>query len=54
VPGLNKPFLITMTLGSLTGTIIGGLHLGIVPSLVLIPLLVFLLLLSSMKVWNHD
>ena len=49
-----KPFLITMTLGSITGTILGGLLLGVVPSLVLIPLLVLLLLLSSIKVWNHD
>jgi uncharacterized membrane protein YfcA len=54
VLGQNKPFLITMTLGSITGTLIGGLLLGLVPSLVLIPLLVLLLLLSSIKVWNHD
>lgn len=54
VLGQNKPFLITMTLGSITGTVIGGLLLGVVPSLVLIPLLVLLLLLSSIKVWNHD
>ncbi|KRF04328.1 permease [Arthrobacter sp. Soil782] len=54
VLGQNKPFLITMTLGSIAGTIIGGLLLGLVPSLVLIPLLVLLLLLSSIKVWNHD
>ena len=50
----SKPFLITMTLGSITGTILGGLILGAVPNLVLIPLLVLLLLLSSIKVWNHD
>lgn len=54
VLGQNKPFLVTMTLGSITGTIIGGLMLGVIPSLVLIPLLVLLLLLSSIKVWNHD
>lgn len=54
VLGQNKPFLVAMTLGSITGTIIGGLLLGVVPSLVLIPLLVLLLLLSSIKVWNHD
>jgi hypothetical protein len=34
--------------------VIGGLLLGVVPSLVLIPLLVLLLLLSSIKVWNHS
>lgn len=54
VLGESKQFLITMTLGSITGTIIGGLLLGVVPNLVLIPLLVLLLLLSSIKVWNHD
>ncbi|WP_420180558.1 sulfite exporter TauE/SafE family protein [Paenarthrobacter sp. TA1.8] len=54
VLGGNKRFLIAMTLGSITGTVIGGLLLGVVPSLVLIPLLVLLLLLSSIKVWNHD
>jgi hypothetical protein len=43
-----------MTLGSITGTVLGGLRLGLVPNLVLIPLLVQLLLLSSIKVWNHD
>ncbi|MHA7224048.1 hypothetical protein ACX80S_17300 [Arthrobacter sp. RHLT1-20] len=50
VLGKNKPFLVAMTLGSITGTVIGGLLLGVVPGLVLIPLL---LLLSSIKVWNH-
>lgn len=54
VLGQNKRFLVAMTLGSITGTVIGGLLLGVVPSLVLIPLLVLLLLLSSIKVWNHD
>ena len=53
VLGQNKRFLVAMTLGSITGTVIGGLLLGVVPSLVLIPLLVLLLLLSSIKVWNH-
>jgi uncharacterized protein len=43
-----------MTLGSINGTLAGGLLLGIVPNLVLIPLLVLLLLLSSIKVWNHN
>jgi uncharacterized membrane protein YfcA len=54
VLGQNKRFLVSMTLGSITGTVIGGLLLGVFPSLVLIPLLVLLLLLSSIKVWNHD
>ncbi|MHA7223346.1 sulfite exporter TauE/SafE family protein [Arthrobacter sp. RHLT1-20] len=54
VLGQSKPFVITMTLGSITGTVLGGLLLGVAPNLVLIPLLVLLLLLSSIKVWNHD
>jgi uncharacterized protein len=34
---------------------VGGLLLGAVPSVVLIPLLVLLLLLfSAVKVWRHD
>jgi Sulfite exporter TauE/SafE len=33
-------FVVTMALGSITGTIIGGLLLGVVPDLVLIPALV--------------
>lgn len=53
VLGQSKPFLVTMTLGSIAGTVLGGLLLGIVPNQVLIPLLVLLLLLSSIKVWNH-
>lgn len=54
VLGQNKSLLIAMTAGSITGTIIGGLLLGVVPNAVLIPLLVVLLLLSSVKVWNHE
>lgn len=53
VLGQNKSFLITMTAGSIAGTIAGGLLLGTVPTLVLIPALVLLLLLSSIKVWSH-
>ncbi|MFX1821328.1 hypothetical protein PV768_16235 [Pseudarthrobacter sp. CC4] len=41
-------------MGSITGTIAVDLLLRGVPNLVLIPLLVLLLLLSSIKVWNHD
>ena len=49
----NKPFVVAMTIGSIAGTLLGGLLLGIVPTLVLIPLLVLLLLLSAVKVWRH-
>ena len=53
VLGHNKAFLTAMTLGSFTGTILGGLALGLVPSIILIPLFVLLLALSSIKVWHH-
>ncbi len=50
----NKNFVLAMSAGSVAGTIIGGLLLGVIPSSALIPLLVLLLILSSYKVWNHD
>jgi uncharacterized protein len=43
-----------MSAGSIARTIVGGLLLGAVPSVVLIPLLVLLLLFSAVKVWRHD
>lgn len=42
-----------MTAGSVAGSIAGGLRLEVVPYVMLIPLLVLLLLLSSVKVWPH-
>ncbi|MGZ5422726.1 sulfite exporter TauE/SafE family protein [Aeromicrobium sp.] len=50
----NKQFVIVMSLGSIVGAILGGLILGVVPDSVLIPTLALLLLLSSIKVWQHD
>lgn len=50
----NKPFLIAMAAGSVAGTVAGGLLLNVVPSMVLIPLLAALLVLSSVKVWQHE
>lgn len=48
VLGQNKRFLITMTVGSITGTAVGGLLLlGVVPRLVLIALPVLLLILAA-------
>ncbi len=40
--------------GPAPGTVVGGLLLNVVPSLVLIPLLAGLLLLSAVKVWQHE
>ncbi len=47
-------FVLAMAAGSIIGTILGGLVLGAAPEGVLIPLLVALLLVSSVKVWRHD
>jgi len=53
VLGANKRFLAFTAAGSIAGVIAGGLLLGVVSNLVLIPLLVILLLVSSVKVWQH-
>lgn len=53
VLGANIGFAAAMTLGSVAGTVLGGLLLGIVSPTVLIPLLVLLLVASSVKVWRH-
>lgn len=53
VIGRNSGFLLIMAAGSLAGTFIGGLLLGIVPSAVLLPMLAAILLLSAVKVWQH-
>ena len=49
----NGRFLLAMTAGSVAGTVVGGLLLGMVPTGVLVPLLVALLLLSAVKVRRH-
>jgi uncharacterized protein len=53
VLGDNARFVAVMALGSVTGTIVGGLLLGVIPDRVLVPLLVAVLLLSAVKVWRH-
>jgi uncharacterized membrane protein YfcA len=50
----HRRFVLAMAAGSVTGTILGGLMLGVVPTGVLVPLLVALLLASSVKVWRHN
>ncbi len=49
----NIGFVAYMAAGSVAGTFIGGLLLGIVPTQVLIPMLVVILLISAIKVWRH-
>lgn len=53
VIGANRYFILTMAIGSLVGTYIGGRLLGIVPGAVLLPLLAAILVLSAVKVWHH-
>ncbi|MFF0721845.1 hypothetical protein [Micromonospora sp. NPDC003816] len=43
-----------MAAGSVIGTIVGGLLLGVLPDAVLVPFLAGLLLLSSFMVWRHS
>lgn len=54
VLGANWPFMLSMAVGSVAGTFIGGLLLGIVPSSILLPGLAAILLISAVKVWRHE
>ena len=47
-------FMLLMAAGSILGTFIGGLLLGIVPTSVLLPSLAAILILSAYKVWTHE
>lgn len=53
VLGTHKRFVVMMALGSLVGAWLGGLLLGVVPDVVLLPMLAAILLISSVKVWRH-
>lgn len=53
VLGRNRTFLIVMAAGSIVGTFIGGMLLGLVPNEVLLPALAAILLISAWKVWRH-
>lgn len=50
----NKGFAAAMAAGSVTGTIVGALLLGVVSATVLVPLLAAVLVLSSFKMWRHE
>jgi uncharacterized membrane protein YfcA len=43
-----------MASGSIVGTFIGGLLLGVVPSAFLLPALAVILVISAVKVWKHS
>ena len=53
VLGENRGFVASMAAGSIAGAYIGGQLLGAIPSGVLVPLLVGMLLISAYKVWRH-
>ncbi len=53
VLGRNRTFLLIMAAGSIVGTFVGGLLLGIVPDAVLLPALALILIISAVKVWQH-
>lgn len=49
----NWRFALFMAAGSIVGSFIGGLLLGIAPSAILLPILAAILLFSAVKVWSH-
>ena len=49
----NLGFVGLMAVGSVVGVALGGQLLGIVSETILLPLLVVILLVSSVKVWRH-
>jgi uncharacterized membrane protein YfcA len=51
--GRNRAFVVVMAVGSIAGSFVGALLLGVVPGFVLLPALAVILLLSAVKVWRH-
>lgn len=49
----NWPFVAVMAAGSIAGSFLGAVLLGLVPVVVLLPVLSAILLLSAAKVWRH-
>ena len=49
----NRWFVIVMAIGSVVGSFVGALLLGLVPDAVLLPTLAAILLISSVKIWRH-
>ena len=50
----ERPFLVIMAAGSIAGTIIGGLLVGVIPGAVIIPALGVILMGSAVQVWRHQ
>lgn len=49
----NWGFVLLMAAGSIGGAFVGGQLVGVVPSAVLLPVLAAILVISSIKVWQH-
>lgn len=47
-------FVVLMAAGSIAGTLVGWLLLGVVPAAVIVPALAVLQLASAVKVWRHE
>lgn len=54
VLGTHLRFVAVMTAGSITGALLGGLLLGAVPDMVLVPALAIILLASAIKIACHQ
>lgn len=54
VLGANRRFALVMVAGSIAGAALGGLLLGVFPEMVLIPALAVILLVSAVKLTQHD
>jgi uncharacterized protein len=54
VLAVSRSFVLTMALGSIAGSFVGGRLVGLVPAAVLLPLLGAILVLSAIKVWRHS
>ena len=53
VLGRHPRFVGAMAAGSVLGTFLGALLLGVISEAVLVPIIVCLLLLSAVSVWRH-
>jgi len=50
----NWQFMLAMAIGSIVGTFIGGLLLGVVPNSILLPGLAVMLVISAVEIWRHE
>ncbi|OUL76779.1 sulfite exporter TauE/SafE family protein [Paraburkholderia hospita] len=50
----NRAFVLLMAAGSIGGAFLGGQLVGILSSAVLLPVLAVILVISSVKIWQHS